>query len=306
VARGLRTGIKMIVLIGLIGIWPIWTGAPRAEEAGAPRIVVDIAPVHALVAEVMEGVAEPALLLPPGTSPHAAVLRPSQARDLAEADLLIWIGPTLTPWLGAAVARVAGGDRLDLLSVDGTVLYPLRDLADGGAPAPGGPADPHAWLDPVNARVWVRRVAEELAAIDPDHAPLYLANAERVEARLLALEAEISGQLKPLQGVPFVVQHDAYQYFEARFGLQAAGSVQIRPGQGPGPAHLRELGRMAAVQGARCAFSEPQFDDRLLQVLADADGMTVIDLDPLGVESDEGYDGVLRAMAAAIASCLSE
>ena len=90
-----------------------WPRSPRGAGA-APRVAADIAPVQSIAARVMAGVGEPGLILPPGASPHGYALRPSEARLLQDADLVVWVGPALTPWLADPIATLA----------------PARDAAD--------------------------------------------------------------------------------------------------------------------------------------------------------------------------------
>ena len=92
-----------------------------AAAPAAPRVAADIAPVHAIVARVMAGVGEPHLVIPPGASPHGYALRPSEARALQDADLVVWVGPVLTPWLADPIETLADPDaaRLALQDVAG-------------------------------------------------------------------------------------------------------------------------------------------------------------------------------------------
>lgn len=101
--------------------------------AEVPRVVTDIHPVHALVAQVMGDLGTPELLLSQGASAHEFQLRPSQAAGLAEAELVVWIGPELTPWLDRALDGLGeGSTRLTLLQVEGTEL---RDFSKDGTHA---------------------------------------------------------------------------------------------------------------------------------------------------------------------------
>ncbi|GAB4538436.1 MAG: zinc ABC transporter substrate-binding protein [Ruegeria sp.] len=101
-----------------------------AAMADAPRVAVDIAPVHSLVARVMAGVGSPDLIVPPGASPHEYNLRPSEAAALQEADLVFWMGEDLTPWLEGAIDSLAGGATVTtLLESDGTQLLDIREGA---------------------------------------------------------------------------------------------------------------------------------------------------------------------------------
>ncbi len=285
-------------------------------RAGAPRIVADIAPVHGIVAEVMAGVAMPDLLLTPDMSPHHVTLRPSQARAMEQADLVVWMGPALTPWLEKALTSLRKQDgTVTLLTLPGTVVLPYRHASDdrhqpddddghGHDHGHDGAADPHAWLDPRNAALWAEVIAERLSGIDPDHADRYRANARAFAMRLAALEREIAVQLAG--SAPHVVYHDAFQYFENRFGLSFAGALAAGDVAGPGAAHLAALRDYVARHGITCAFHEPQLDPRLLKSAFDGLDIRIGMLDPLGRDLARGpgfYDALLRNLAAGFALC---
>lgn len=297
---------------------------PFAAWAEPPRAVTDIAPVHSLVARVMEGVGEPALLVQPGMSEHDAALRPSEARALQEADVVIWIGPELTPWLEGAIGNLTGGvEVVALTEAEGTITLPRRDdplfeahdheeaHAEAGhaeAERHGhahGDLDPHAWLDPQNARAWLGVIAETLAEMDPENAETYRANAEAGRAELAALEDEITAMLEPFRGAPYLVFHDAYQYFEARFGVPAQGALAVSDASDPGPARLAEIRDAVAEREVACAFAEPQYDPGLLAAVAG--GVETAVIDPLGADLEPGpdlYPELLRGIADSMLSCL--
>ena len=107
--------------------------------ADVPTVAADIAPVHSLVARVMQGVGEPSLIVAPGASPHEYNLRPSEASALQDADLVFWVSPDLTPWLDGAIETLAGDATITaLLEVDGTAKLPFREGALFEAHAHGG------------------------------------------------------------------------------------------------------------------------------------------------------------------------
>lgn len=293
--------------------------------ADVPRVATDITPVHSLVAMVMQGLGTPDLIVSPGASPHRFALRPSEARALQEADLVVWIGPELTPWLEQPIKTLAPkAEHLELLEVPGTHLLTFRKSGgkhkaghdhgghDHGSHGHGGHdhhhsgTDPHAWLDPENGAVWLAYIADTLARLDPANAAQYRANALAGQAELAALQADLSEMLVPMQGRPFVTFHDAYQYFEARFGLTSAGSVKLGDAADPGPARLARLRDEMIAVGVTCAFSEPQFDPGLLHAVAGQGDIQIIPLDPLGSQLDVGpelYLGLFRDMGRAFASC---
>lgn len=283
----------------------------------APRVVAIVPPVHSLVAEVMEGVAEPTLLVPATASAHTYSLRPSEARALAEADLVFWIGPVYETFLEKPLAALARTGRLVRLA-DAPGLF-LLDSRGGGAwesHAHDGHAhshhgkdeiDGHLFLDPRNAKAMVAAIARALAAADAGNAARYRANADRLAARLDALDAELAVILAPVRGKPFIVFHDAYQYFEARYGLNAVGSVTVSPERQPGARRLQALRRKIGALGAVCVFAEPQFEPTLLQTVIKGTNARTGTLDYLGVDTPAGphaYFATMRAIARSLAACL--
>ena len=321
--------------IRVIATLSVGLGFSGAALAETPKVATDITPVHSLVAQVMEGAGAPALLIAPGASPHGYAMRPSEASALEAADLVFWMGEGLTPWLEGSIASLAGDAHvIALLGADETRVLPFRegiafdehdeqddghddhddhgqddhghDTHDHGHAHDG--ADPHAWLDPANARVWLGVIAEELAEHDPENAALYKANAAAAQAEITTLEDDIAEQTAPLRDVPFLVFHDAYQYFEMRFDIAAAGAIALGDAADPGPARVAALRDMAKERDIACVFSEPQFDPKLVRtVFGDSIGHGV--LDPLASDVVPGpalYSEILRGMARAMTECLGK
>jgi zinc transport system substrate-binding protein len=340
-----------------------------AAIADVPRVATDIAPVHSLVAQIMQGLGEPSLIVQPGASPHGYSMRPSEARALDQADLVIWVGEALTPWLEGPIATLGeNADKIELMSVEGTILYDYREgatfghhdhdhgaddhaehddhdhgkddhakhddhdhdhgeakaddhdhdhdhdhnhdhgeKADGHAGHDHAGHDSHAWLDPMNARLWLGVIAAELARLDPDNAAAYAANAAAGQADIDALQAEITAMLAPVSDKGFVVFHDAYQYFERRFDLAAAGAITLSDASTPSAGRIAELRDAVATMGAACVFAEPQFDKRLIDTVF-AGSARVGLLDPLGQDLAPGaalYPQMMRGMAMSFADCLA-
>ncbi|WP_240643477.1 zinc ABC transporter substrate-binding protein [Paracoccus siganidrum] len=314
-----------------------------AASAEVPSVAVDIAPVHSLVARVMEGVGDPGLILPPGASPHGHSMRPSEARMLQNADLVVWIGEDLTPWLAGPVATLAGkAESLELLEAEGTTVLEFREGAtfeahghdeedhdhegdghedhgheddghdhdhahDDGDGHDHHGHDPHAWLDPQNARLWLGVIAERLAGLDPENAETYAANAAAGQAELDALSGQIEAALAPVRAAPFVVFHDAYQYFETRFGVTAAGSISLADASDPSPARIAEIQRKVAELGVTCAFAEPQFNPGLIDTVFRGTEARIGTMDPLGSALQPGtqlYPQLLTEMADSLVACL--
>ncbi|MCA3436128.1 MAG: zinc ABC transporter substrate-binding protein [Rhodobacter sp.] len=327
----MRYTISFVTASALAGL----VGAAAAE---VPRVITDIPPVQALVAQAMGDLGQPVLLLDKGADAHSFQLRPSQAAALAEANLVIWIGPEMTPWLDRALGGLAADvAQVRLLKAEGT---DLRSYGDGAAPADDSHADgeghdhaaaapaedghghdhdhehghahegvdPHAWLDPGNARVWLGVIAAELARLDPANAATYQANAARADAEIAALDARLDAALAPVRDTPFAVFHDAYGYFADHYGLTIAGTVAVGDAAPPGAAHLAAL--QARLEKAQCIFPETQHDPKLVQTIAADTGLRVggaLDPEGAGVEpGPQGYGAILSGLADTLIACLDQ
>lgn len=316
------------------------TVAGRAEI----QVVASIKPVHSLVAAVMTGVGEPGLIVEGAGSPHTFAMRPSQATMLENADIVFWIGHELEAFLEKPLESLASKAKsVELIDAHGLTKLELReggafdahehdaheheehaeshddhdknDMAeaehhdDEHDEHGRGEFNAHIWLDPVNAKALVHEIEEALVDADPDNAEKYEVNAKDVMARLDALNAEIAADLKPVKDKPFIVFHDAYQNFEERFGLKAAGSITVSPEVQPGAARVTELRAKVRQLDATCVFSEPQFRPKLVQTITEGSSAKSGVLDPLGTSLQDGpelYFDLIREMATSFKTCLSE
>jgi zinc transport system substrate-binding protein len=281
--------------------------------AEVPKVVTDIPPVHALVAEVMGDLGSPVLLLERGASEHGFQLRPSQVRDLSEADLVVWIGPELTPWLDRALATTGDSSAtLTLLSAEGTVTqaYGAEDKGpdhDHAAADDHQGIDPHAWLEPANAKHWLGLIAEMLSQQDPRNAAIYTANAASAAAKVEALDAEITAILAAGRGKPIVLFHDAYGYYTSHFGLNVAGTLAHGDATSSGAGRLAALRDKMAASEALCIFPEVGHDPAQVKQFADEAGAKIGgNLDPVGTTLEPGrgaYLTLMKGIAETIAEC---
>ncbi|WP_417206790.1 zinc ABC transporter substrate-binding protein [Antarctobacter sp.] len=308
------------------------TLAPPAL-AEVPRVVTDIGPVESLTAIVMGDLGTPDRLLQPGDSPHHMALKPSQARALSGADVVIWIGPDLTPQLAGQIGTLAVSARsLPLAELPATHLLPARDTGlfphdhdedehhddhnevhedhaeehdDHDDDHGHGLHDPHVWLSPENATHWLTEIADALAIADPDNAETYRANARSGADTIAKAVAEASTTLAPLNGRPLAVAHDAYQYFEDHFGLTVLGAISDAEANTPGPARLAALRDGLATDKPACLLIEPGTDPRLLNIV-EGSGVPTATLDPLGTDLPQGatlYPELIADMARRIMTC---
>lgn len=168
--------------------------------------------------------------------------------------------------------------------------------------------DPHGWLDPENAKRWLDVIAAELSVLDPANAATYSRNAGEGKAELDRLAAEIRARLDGLEDKPFVVFHDAYQYFEHRFELHAAGAIAPGDATDPSPARISRIRETVAELRVDCVFSEPQFDPGIIYAVTENAGVRVGELDPHGSTLTLGaglYLELLRKLAAELEQCLA-
>ena len=169
--------------------------------------------------------------------------------------------------------------------------------------------DVHVWLDPENAKVLVQEIKEALVELDPSNAGKYEANAKNLMLKLDRLISEISVKLASSKGKGFVVFHDAYQYFEERFGMTAVGSITVSPEVVPGASRIRELKDKIVELNAHCVFSEPQFQPKIVFTVAEGTQANTGVLDPLGASIADGpelYFTLVRDMANSLQECLSK
>ncbi|MER0237267.1 zinc ABC transporter substrate-binding protein [Fulvimarina sp. MAC8] len=295
-------------------------GLTAGQAQAAPKVVASIKPVHSLVAAVMDGVGSPDLVVDGAGSPHAYAMRPSQAATLQDADLVFWVGPSLESFLVKPVETLGDGKSVTLMDADADDDH-AGEHGDGhdhvaheeeGAEDEDGHhhhegADPHIWLDPVEAGEMVHRIEEALAEADPENAAAYEANAEKLETRLTELTGEIETTVAPVKDTPFVVFHDAYEHFSERFGIEPEASVTLSPDRTPSAAHIAEVQGILQETQAACIFAEPQFEPKLVDVLIEGTSTRKAVLDPLGADLTDGpdlYFELMRNLAGSLRDCL--
>ena len=293
-----------------------------------PKVAADISPVHSLVSRVMLGVGTPDLIVQAGASPHGYTLRPSEAKALQDAQMVFWMGESLSPWMEGALDTLSrDATIITLLERDETILLEFREGAmfeehdhgdekhddhgdekhddhgdekhddhgdekhdDHGDHEDHGSHDPHAWLSPDNARIWLNLIASQLSIVDPENAGTYFANAAAARLEIEALTIEVNSLLEPVRGKKFIVFHDAYQYFEKAFDLSASGAISLGDASKPSPARIAEIQGRIQEESIDCVLSEPQFNKGLVAtVMAGSKAKTNV-IDPLGVGLKPGPD----------------
>ena len=292
-------------------------------------VVTSIKPLHSLTSYIMEGVGEPELIIDGVASPHNFQIKPSHAKMLQNADLVIWIGEDLESFLPTALKSIPKDAVVfELLDQSGLKKLKFReknifeghddhghdehakkedDHDDHGHDDHGhghGSFDPHIWLDPANAKVIVKKITNQLSKIDKDNASTYKANSKKVIKDLDGLIKEVKNEIN--KDASFVVFHDAYQYFEKRFGLNVIGALTVNPDVMPGAEQLSEIREVIEHEKAKCIFSEPQFNPNIINSIASDTGVKTGVLDPLGAninKSKNMYFNLIEDMSNALKDC---
>lgn len=307
-------------LCSLIGL----SLAPQAPLAADLNVVVTSKAVHSLIAGVMQDVGSPTVLIAGNASPHSYAMKPSDARTVNAANVFFRVSEGLEPFTGklvrslpAAVMVVSLADApgIKTLAKRTGAAFEAHDHAgDGPGHGHGHKAkpskadtDPHVWLDPANAKAIVAEIARVLEAKAPEHAARLQTNAAAVTAKLDALDAELAQALKPVAGKPFIVFHDALQYFEARYGVMAAGSISVTPEAKPSAKRIAALRKKVQSAEAVCIFSEPGMDAKIVAAISEGSKVRTGTLDPEATAippGPEAYMQLMRGLAADLGKCL--
>ena len=288
------------------------------SSAAQAQVVVSIKPLHSLVLGVAEGSNIKVSLLVDGkTSLHEFSLKPSQAKALHSARAVFYMSDEFEQFLAKILPQLpVATKRVAMQEVKNLTLYPVR-VGNGFEAHEEHHGehehhahenhDLHAWMSPANARVMVKEITLTLSQVDPKQASLFAANAKKLDAKLVALDTDLQKRMAKLKDKPFVVFHDAYQYFDRAYGLKNIGSITLHPEHGLSAKRVSELREKIKTSGATCVFREPQFESKivgsLMQGTKAKDGV----LDPEGAlltPSANLYFELMQGLAASLEKCL--
>ncbi|WP_427980515.1 zinc ABC transporter substrate-binding protein ZnuA [Agarivorans sp.] len=273
--------------------------------ASNPNILVSIKPLQLLLSSLTEGQYQIDYLVSPNVSPHDYALRPSDVRALRQADLVIWVGEELEPFLSKPLSQ-SDSQQLKLLDIAGLEL--IKGEAEHEHHGDHHhELDPHIWLGPKQARSIARAVTEQLIEMQVKPAAELEQQLIRFNQKLDQLVSDIQQQLQPVQQQGYFVFHDGYSYFERYFALNRLGEFTINPQRRPGAKTLQHIRQQLAQGKAQCIFAEPQFNGALLETISQDSGAKISLLDPLGItvkNSANGYFDLLQQLANSYRDCL--
>lgn len=272
----------------------------------ATTILTSIKPIQMIVSELTQGVTTPDVLLQPNTSPHDYALRPSDVKKISSADLVIWYGHDLEPFLEKVVV-----DRNNTFTISQISGLTLREFGDkqGHEGHNHGSYDPHFWLGVEPTKQVAIALTSKLVEVDPSNKVKYQENLERFETQISATDQEIKQQLTPVKGKGYFVFHDAYGYFEDQYQLNQLGYFTVSPERKPGAKTLIQIRKALSSGDAFCVFSEPQFTPAVVESVMRGSQVAKGELDPLAstIEVKPGsYFTFLHRMADSFEQCLSQ
>ena len=315
----MKTGICFIIVIPLL-----WFNLAMA--ASDLKVVVSIKPFHSLVSTVMQGVSEPALLLNGNNSPHTYSLRPSAAVKLQNADLVFWGGENLEGFLAKPIHSLAAGARVvSFEDTPGLILRPFRSVKEWQELDPESKNDqdhvkkrkinrlsgndPHIWLDPLNAQKITQYLVQILSEFDPENAQTYHSNGKKTILRLSDLNIQLETKMSSVSSKPYIVFHDAYQYFEKRYQLNPIASVTVSSGPSTSVGRLIDIRKKIKNKNVLCIFTEPQFSPKLVQTVISGTAVKKGILDPIGTSISPGpemYFTLLNNISHSISTCFKK
>ena len=298
------------------------------------NVVTTIKPLHSLISNVMEGVGKPSLIIEGTNNPHNFVLKPSHAKLLEDADIIFWVGEDLEAFMEKPLSSLAkDAKKISFMELGSIKKLKFRennifdhddhddhdghkeddhddhdghkeDDHDDHDGHNHGEFDAHLWLDPVNAKEMVIEISHELSELDPANKNKYKANADKTIEVLDNLIKEVNQSLS--KDISYVVFHDAYQYFEKRFEVTSAGALTLNPDVLPGAKQIVDIQNLIKEKNIKCIFSEPQYNPKIIETLANDTNISTGTMDPLGANLDMGvtmYSKLIMNIADSIKNC---
>ena len=287
------------------------------------KVVASIKPIHSLVSYVMDGVGKPSIIVDGSNSPHNFNLKPSNAKDIENADIIFWVGEDIESFLEKPLKSISKKAKvIEMMDIKGINKLKFRERnifeEHEGHDDHGhgkkekhddhghahGEYDPHIWLDPHNAEVMVEEIANQLAAIDPQNAAAYKKNSKNAINDIEKLIKETKKEMK--KGISYIVFHDAYQYFEKEFNVSALGALTLNTDVAPGAKQISEIKEIIEHENVKCLFSEPQFNPDIIKSIAKGTNVKVGVLDPLGANLENGkelYFKLIKDISSSLKKC---
>ncbi|MBI5093436.1 MAG: zinc ABC transporter substrate-binding protein [Candidatus Hydrogenedentes bacterium] len=306
-SMGLLSSFPLLALLPCVTFITLFATSAADAAPARPHYVATVPPLAAILREIAGTRADITALLPVGVSEHTYQPRPSDARAAESANCLFYVSQAMDGW----AAGLSTKKKVDVFAlVPREFLLPdlegpeeRAEHASGNHHASAG--DPHFWLDPLCVKAIVPALAASLAESDPEGRAEYEANAQHFLTQLDDLHRELTATLEPVRGRAVILFHPSFRYFLKRYGLGLAGVIELFPGKEPSPRYLQTLIAQVKSQGAKAVFTEPQLPPRPAEVVAEAAGVRLGVLDPVGGQKDRAaYGDLLRYNARVLSEAL--
>jgi manganese/iron transport system substrate-binding protein len=257
-------GVALIVALAACSGKTNGNSAGDNANAGKIAVVTTISTLNSFVEGVGGDLVTVQSIVPIGASPETYQPTPQDIATLSQAQLLVENGAGLETWLSKMLANVGSSSLKTVVCADG---LPVKGL------------NPHLWMDPVLAKQYVLKIRDGLIAVDPAHASEYTRNADEYNTRLDYLRKKIQFEIDtiPASHRYMIVFHNAWQYYNDRFGITTLGIVEMNPGQEPNPQQIASLIDLAKSHGVHAVFSEPEYSPKILQSIAQGAGVKVVE-----------------------------
>lgn len=281
--------------------------------AGKPLIVASINPLHSIVTSIVGNTGNVSLLIESNTSPHNFGLKPSHAKLLNKAEIFFYIDDQLESALKKTIKSLPNTVKVKKVSqFKNLKLLPVRENLNWEEDGHDhnhvhGSYDIHFWLDTQNAIEIAKGVTQELSKLYPENINTFKKNAKKLISKIKTKDNSIKLKLKEVKNKPYIVFHDAYQYFEKAYNLNAIGSILLNPEQLPSPKRIINIRSKIKTLNAYCVFKEPQYKAQIVNTVIENTNAKVSTLDPLGsniVPGPDMYIGLLDDLANNITICL--
>ena len=298
-----------------------------AETKG---IITTIQPINALVSAVIGNTGKTISIIPAEQSPHDFKLKPSDVKVLQDGNLIFYVSNHLESSVtkvfknlpkNIKIINLMEESDIDHLAIRDNEAWERHDhhghddhddhdkhgKKDDDHANHEKEDDVHIWLSPNNAIKIVKKVNKELNLYFPENSKIYDENASKFINKIKNLKEELVKELAPIKDKPFIVFHDAYQYFEKTFELNAVGSVALEGDIASSPKQISFIKEKIKASNASCVFQEPQFDTKLVKIVVEGTNAEIGTLDPLGVDitgDKDFYLQLLRNMSKSLKECL--
>ncbi len=275
----------VLCIVSSVLLFLSWQSSANASV----RVLTSIQPLAMIARAIAGDEATVDVLIEGHDSAHHFTLSPSDRLAVENADMLLWIGEEFEVFLETMMGQLREQELITALDLPELTVWPLDAQT----------VDSHIWLDPHNALIIAGALAEELARKDTANAERYRDNLTAFTTRLTAAQENISAQLGQLPAFSFAVYHNAYQYFEQRFGLAHGVALLDNPEVAPGIQQTLRVQQRVRELNPSCVLIEPDYSPALLATLLDGIEVEEIHLDPLGYHLEDSANNLTTAAAAA-------